>query len=436
MSESTWPSNTPNAVFPAPTRGNVAPLPEALQAPTRPKSLGWQLGLSLANLVVWMCTIPLFQILLPNQIAALAPANKVVLLAAIEFVGGITAILGNLLAGALSDRTTSRFGRRRPWIIAGALLSALSLVLLGLAPSILVVASGVILFQFSINIDIASLAALVPDQIPLSQRATVSAFAGLALPVGTVIGLTLISQAFNGAQISYYVLAAALIIVLALFVSLIHDAALPRGIMPPFHLKAFLGSFVRPLKIRDFSLTLVGRILVIFGYTTMVLFLFYYFQATLHDTSAQATQEVAIFQVLATGVLIVATITSGIISDRLQRRKPFVIAASLILALGLVILALSHTWALALVAAVFIGVGFGVFLSGDLALQTQVLPDRKDNGKDLGILNTANLLPQILVPIVAGTVISVFGSYATLFIIGAASACIGGILIFPVKLVR
>ncbi len=88
------------------------------------------------------------------------------------------------------------------------------------------------------------------------------------------------------------------------------------------------------------------------------------------------------------------------------------------------------------VAAVFIGVGFGIFLSGDLALQTQVLPDSKDNGKDLGILNTANLLPQILVPIVVGIVIVVFHSYSALFLIGAIAACVGGALIFPVKSVR
>src|SRR5260370_36249159 len=88
------------------------------------------------------------------------------------------------------------------------------------------------------------------------------------------------------------------------------------------------------------------------------------------------------------------------------------------------------------VAAVFIGIGFGIFLSGDLALQTQVLPERKDNGKDLGILNTANLLPQILVPIVVALVIAIFNNYSALFLIGAASACVGGALIFPVKLVR
>lgn len=411
-------------------------LPEALQAPTRSKSLGWQLGLSLANLVVWMCTIPLFQLLLPNQIAVLSPTNKVTLFAIISLMGGITAIIGNLLAGALSDRTTSHLGRRRPWIISGALLSAFSLVLLGLAPNIPVVAFGVILFQFSINIDIASLAALVPDQVPLSQRATVSAFVGLALPLGTIVGLTLISQAFKGSQTSYYVLAAALVIILALFVFFVRDARLPKGIMPSFHLKAFLVSFVRPLKVRDFSLTLVGRILVIFGYYTVLEYLLYYLQDVVHQTQAQATQNVAIFQILATAILIVATITSGVISDRLQRRKPFVVTAAIILALGLAILALFPVWTLNLVAALFVGIGFGIFLSGDLALQTQVLPDNRDNGKDLGILNTANLLPQIIVSIVAGIVIAIFGSYAALFLIGALSACIGGALILPIKLVR
>src|SRR5258707_12761743 len=217
MSESVLPSSAPGETTPTITPEGIE-LPVALSTPTRLKPLGWQLALSLANLAVWMCTIPLFQILLPNQIAALDVVNKVALLAGISLVGGITAILGNLLAGALSDRTTSRLGRRRPWIIAGALLSAASLVLLGLAPGILVVAIGVILFQFCINLDIASLAALVPDQVPVRQRATVSAFAGLALPLGSVLGLVLIAQAFNGSQTSYFVLAGILVVIVTFFV--------------------------------------------------------------------------------------------------------------------------------------------------------------------------------------------------------------------------
>lgn len=433
-SESVLPTSVSDAEVVLPLGAEEADLPEALRLPTRTKSLGWRLALSLANLAVWMCTIPLFQILLPNQIAALDAANKVALLAGISLAGGITAILGNLLAGALSDRTTSRWGRRRPWILAGAVLSALSLVLLGLAPSIPVVAIGVILFQFCINIDIASLAALVPDQVPVRQRATVSAFAGLALPLGSVLGLVLIAQVFNGAQTSYYVLAGILVVVIVFFVLAIRDAALPRGVMPAFDLKGFLASFIHPFRSRDFSLTLLGRILVIFGYYTVVGYLLYYLQDAVHDS--QATQGVAIFQVLSTIVLIIATIISGAISDRLQRRKLFVITASVIMALALVILAFFPVWPLVLTAGAIIGIGFGIFLSCDLALQTQVLPAHQDNGKDLSILNTANLLPQILVPIVVAIVLAVFHSYPALFLIAAIASCIGGGIIIFVKSVR
>jgi MFS family permease len=433
MSESVLPSSAPEQVATLSTP-EVSALPEALVAPTRTKPLGWQLALSLANLAVWMCTIPLFQILLPNQIATFDAANKVALLAIISLAGGITAILGNLLAGALSDRTTSRMGRRRPWILVGALLSAIALVLLGIAPGIPVVAIGVILFQFCVNIDIASLAALVPDQVPVRQRATVSAFAGLALPLGSVFGLILITQAFNSSQKSYFVLAGILVVIIIFFVSISREAVLPKGVLPAFHLKAFFAGFAHPFKSRDFTLTLVGRILVIFGYYTVVGYLLYYLQDAVHY--AQSTQGVAIFQVLSTGILVVATIVSGIISDRLQRRKPFVILASGIMAIALVILAFFPVWSLVLVAAAVLGIGFGIFLSCDLALQTQVLPAQRDNGKDLSILNTANLLPQILVPIVVGIVLAVFNSYSALFLIAAIASVIGGGVIFLVKSVR
>src|SRR5437660_9393411 len=147
MSESILSSDSSDMVVPMSASKEID-LPEALQKPTVAKPLRWQLSLSLANLVVWMCTIPLFQILLPNQIASFDTVHKVTLLAAISLAGGIASILGNLLAGALSDRTSSRFGRRRPWIFSGAVLSAAALVLLARAPSIPVVAVGIILFQF------------------------------------------------------------------------------------------------------------------------------------------------------------------------------------------------------------------------------------------------------------------------------------------------
>lgn len=433
MSETILPSNASDEI--ASTAQEVART-AAFQVPEKPKSVSWRLILSLANVAVWMATIPTFQILVPNQIAALSPSAKTTLLASISLAGGIASILGNLLAGALSDRTTSRLGRRRPWIIVGALLSALSLVLLGLAKSIPVVALGVILFQFCINFDLVGLAALIPDQVPVSQRATISAFAGLALSVGSVLGVILIAQIFNGAQTSYYALAVIVAVITVLCTLVLGDVVLPRGVMPAFNMREFLVSFVRPLRKRDFTVTLVGRLLVILSFYTVVFYLDFYLRDAVHETTGQATQGVALFQVITTVVLIISIIVSGMLSDRLQKRKAFILAGALIVALGLLILALFPSLPMVLVAALVFGVGNGVFLSTDLAMQTQVLPDQRDNGKDMGILNLSNLLPQILVAILVGVVIAATNSYAVLYVIAALICCVGGAFILLVKSVR
>lgn len=414
---------------------------EALQPPTRPVSLGWQLLLCLANLVVWLSIFPTYQILLPAQVGVFDAANKVNVLALISFAGGIAAILGNLLAGALSDRTVSRFGRRRLWVLAGAIGSMMALAMLANASSILMLGIALVLFQFCINVDIASLAALVPDRVPLRQRATASAFVGLALPLGTLIGLTLVAQVTKSTQASYYTLAALLLFVLIAFVLIVRETPLSRQAIPAFSLRAFLKSYwLNPRRYPDFGFTWIARACVIFGYYTAIAYLFYFLQDVIHYDrlfpGQTIAQGVATFQGLATLVLIIATISSGIVSDRVQRRKVFVIGASCLMALALAILALVPSWPAVLVAAALLGIGFGVFLSGDLALQTQVLPNNRDRGKDLGLLNTANLLPQLIVPIIAAVVLSTLHSYTSLFLIAACATALGAVLTLPIKSVR
>jgi MFS family permease len=412
-------------------------LPEVLRTPTQPKPLGWRLLLSLAHLVVFMALIPTFQILVPNQLAILDPVNKATLLSAVILAGAIPALLGNLLGGAFSDRTTSRFGRRRPWILSAAIFGAIALVVLAVAPSFGMIVLGAILLELALNAAQATLTAFVPDQVPVKQRATVAAFASFALPLGGVLGVAVIAQLFHGKPAAYYVLAAALVIGSLIFVLAVPDPVLPRGSAPAFHLGEFLASFVRPLKSGDFSLVLLGRVFVMFGYYVVINFLLYYLEDTVGiKDSTLATSRSGIFQLLSTIVLVISTLVSGSLSDRFQRRKPFVITAAVIMALSLTILAVFHSLALVFVSAAILGLGFGIFLSGDLALQTQVLPARKDNAKDLGILNLGSLLPQILVPIVVGLVFTFLHSYPDVFFIGAALTVVGALLIIPVKSVR
>src|SRR2546421_5285107 len=158
----------------------VNDVPEALQIPTKAASPGFQLLLTLANMVIWLSILPIGQILLPTQIAALNGANKFSYLTIATVVGVLAAVITNPIAGALSDRTTSRLGRRRPWFLVGSMLSAATLALMANATSFVVLVIWWAIFHIAANAILAGLSAVVPDQVPVRQRATVSAFVSLS----------------------------------------------------------------------------------------------------------------------------------------------------------------------------------------------------------------------------------------------------------------
>jgi MFS family permease len=164
--------------------------------------------------------------------------------------------------------------------------------------------------------------------------------------------------------------------------------------------------------------------------------LFYYLQDAVHYPQKLVPQGVATVQITSTLVMLLFIVIGGILSDRFQRRKIFVITASVIIAIGLLMQGLFPIWTMVLVAASLIGLGFGVYVPVDLALITQVLPSASDRAKDLGIINIANMLPQSLAPLIAAFFITQFHSYTILFTTAALITLLSGIVIQPIKSVR
>jgi MFS family permease len=199
--------------------------------------------LALANTVIWLSILPIGQILLPTQIAAFNAATRFSNLAIATSVGVMAALLTNPIAGALSDRTTSRLGRRRPWLIAGTVLSAATLVLLANASSFLTLVIWWAIFHVAANAILAALSAIVPDQVPVRQRATVSAFVSLSLPLGAVVGALLVTKVVKSTVMSYYTFGGILFIVMLIFVLVLRDKPLPKAAAPRFHLGTFLAAF-------------------------------------------------------------------------------------------------------------------------------------------------------------------------------------------------
>ena len=191
---------------------------------------------------------------------------------------------------------------------------------------------------------------------------------------------------------------------------------------------------MNPVKYPDFGWAWLTRFLVYLSYFTALGYLLYFLQDAVHYQ--KAAQGVTTFQIILTGTLLISSVIAGMLSDKFGRRKVFVTGASLVITLAFLILAFFQTWTGVQLAAAVLGIGFGAYLGVDIALITQVLPSANARGKDLGVINIANALPQVVGSATAALVITTFHSYTILFALAALLASLGAVLIRQIKSVR
>lgn len=376
------------------------------------------------------------------KIAELDPVGKEASLGLIAAIGALVAIFANLLTGALSDRTRSRLGRRRPWIIGGALGGIVALGIVGFAPNLLVVGIGWGLAQLTLNMVLAALQALLPDQVPLEQRARVSAVLGIAQQVSPVVGIGLafgIQAAGLGVANMVFIPGIVGAVLMILLAVMIRDV--PHDEVGAFSLGAFVRAFAIPAGKRyDVAWTWFGRFFVILGFAVYTTYQPYFITDKLGVPTEGLILQQLIALLIFAASLTVSAVLCGRASDRTGRRKPFVFAAAAIVAVALGMLALTSTLPVFYVAAVVMGVGIGAYFAVDLALITDVLPDKEHAAaKDMGIFNIANSLPQSVAPAMAPFFLAIGGTgsnYTALFLAGAVLSLLGAGLIAPIRAVK
>jgi MFS family permease len=140
---------------------------------------------------------------------------------------------------------------------------------------------------------------------------------------------------------------------------------------------------------------------------------------------------------VSTAANVGGAVLGGVLSDRLRRRRLFAGGAAVLIAGAIATFALAPSWPIVLAAYVVYGCGSGCYYAVDIALVAQVLPSTRDVGKDLGVINLANTLPQALAPLLAlGALGGAPTDYRTLFLIAAGLAAAGALAVAPIKGVR
>lgn len=408
---------------------------DALAEPTTRVRAGYIAAVVLANLAIMMAFFTPIQSLLPRLAEEIAPDGKEVALAWITGAGAFAAIVFNPLSGALSDRTTSRWGRRRPWVLGGAIVGGAGIAALGLPATVVGLAVVWFVAQIAINASYAGLTATVPDRVPVDQRGLVSGWIGLAQTVGVVLGVALVSFVVTALRPGLVLVAVLLVLLVLPFVLRTTDEPLRADERPPFHLGEWLSRFwVSPRRHPDFAWAWITRFLMMLGNALATLYLLYWLKDEVQYDDPDAGQTILI-ALYAIGTIVTAVLF-GRASDRAGRRKIFVIAATVVMAIAAVIMAFFPVFPAAMVAAVVLGLGYGMYLGVDQALITQVLPRAVDRGRDLGVINIANSAPQVLAPVIAAPIVTSVGGYTSLYLVTAVITLLSAVLVTRIRSVR
>lgn len=419
-----------------------APRDPRYTEPTTPVKPAFITALVFAQLAFYVALLGPATVGISVKVQSIVPdAEKASTLGTVAGFGALAAVVGNVLFGRLSDRTTSRFGRRRPWIVGGTVVMALALLIVALGQSMQVVTAGWCLAQLGANAALGPFLATTSDQVPTFQRGGVSALLGIAQNTA-ILGGTYVAEIFaDNLLVSFVGPSLVAIAAMLLFAFVLPDQKLPAR-PPRMTPRDWLGTvWVNPVRYPDFAFAWCSRFLIALSSFMFTTFRLFYLQDELDLSAGEAPHAVTVGVLVYTVALLVCGWVAGRVSDRTGRRKLLVAGAALLFGIGIIALVLFVDTVQAFyVVEAILGAASGIYVGVDFALVLDVLPNPDDAGKDLGVINIANALPQSLAPVIGAALLSVgdtrHGNYSLLFWTAGAAAALGALVVLPIKKVK
>lgn len=386
------------------------------------------------NTAIFTVNLAVLQVLLPTKVELIDAANKVEILGLVTGIAAIIAIIANPLAGMLSDRTVSRFGKRTPWLIGGALAVFGALSFLAEQVAVFGLVVGMCLLQASMNSFQAAIFAVVPDRIPPRLRGWASSMMGFAFPVGSIVGTSLAAKALHSTSM-YYLLGALFIAIAFLFVLTNPE---PPAVKREFKSSALsIRDFFSALKHRDFFWVFFSRLAMVIAFMSLAGYQFYllkdFIKLPVGMAAADALVNITFFSMIA---MAISTLGGGALSDWIGRRRILVFASAACMSVATMILFFMPTYEGMVVFGILNSLGFGCYMAVDAALATEVLPNPDNQARDLGVMNIASAAAQVVSPMIASLVIIYFGGYSTLLIFSSICALVSAFSVCAVEGVK
>jgi MFS family permease len=377
----------------------------------------------------------LLAIVIPTQIVLFVSSNQVGSVQQVLFLSWLLVAASIItlfippLVGALSDRTPSHFGRRRPYIVIGGLLLVLSTPLLANSGSMAIFVSGLALLLVGKNILTPAYQSLMPDRVPVEQRGVTAGFVGGMTILGNVVGLGLAAWLLGGinqhafslsmirSHAGIYYMVTAFLVLVGVLVTVFgvheiplliqgHKLSSKREKTLLELAQRYMEDWAEPWRSSNFSMVFLTRASLMLGLMLFMTFIEYYFARVQHI--ANFVLVTGIVAMLALGGAVVSGFVSGILSDRFKRRAPVVCVATLCMSLTSLAFVLfpnnlmNWLWLL----GVLFGLGYGAYTSVSWALSIDVLPSLANAGKDLGVWNASTTLPTLLAPLLGSMIIN------------------------------
>jgi MFS family permease len=367
------------------------------------------------------------QLLLTLRLTSLAGDHEAAT-DAFGIVTGLSAIVVMVftpIAGRISDLTTVALGRRRTWILFGSLTGAVTLIALGETSAIWQVVLLWCVAKALFSFQQSATTAMLADQVPRERRGLAAGLFGLVIPFGPLVGLVIVNLLPPGSAAQWQVVAAIAAVSGIAAVLLIREGKPLRRTKERRGFGMVLRTFwLNPRQYPAFGWAWLVRFLITSTYVAGSFVSLYLIQR-FGVGRAEVGSLMLVWSMTNVPAAIIGSLGAGYFSDVLRKQKPFVMVSAVIGVVGMALLAIAPSTTVVFVAAGVLGIGMGVFLAVDMAMCVRVLPDDTNAGKDLGIVNIANTLPQSLVPLTAPLLLGL-GGYPVFFgflaLLGVAGA--------------